>query len=107
VLLPFACRSEARKDKQTFDCATTGQWVATCLEMRYGGAEAGRSPTVRAVAHRAETVTLGTLAKFEMIRAVRKGFVLMALTPMRVFDLPGGSAPSAHDRVREARVHDA
>ena len=34
-LLPFACRTEARKDREVFDCATTGQWIATCLQMRH------------------------------------------------------------------------
>ena len=38
LLLPFACRTEARKDQEVFDCATTGR-LSRCLEMRYGWPE--------------------------------------------------------------------
>jgi hypothetical protein len=41
-LLPFACRSEARKDREAFDCMQTGAMIR-CLEMRY------QWPTDRAV----------------------------------------------------------
>lgn len=39
ALIPFACRSEARKDREVYDCSVSGGYIGTCLQMRYGWPE--------------------------------------------------------------------